>query len=329
MNRHCNQPVGLKDLEGYLKRFDYLGGFSDDEKAQIRKNIGAISPEEVNPPTKYQDATYNELAYLVDKKKLVIGNKYALTDFQSIYESNVEVGGIKQTWGTDDSQNPSPKCTLILSAIAEDKFDPRVLMLRDDYENSHKWVVEYEFDSEILADGKKTKGKITFMRDTNHNSAFYNFKDYKMRRYKKELETLGVTLKNQLYVDLHTFNNNVNFEFVESSENQDIHDNFIGHNSFNNVFLEETSDNIFDGEMQDNTFAGDCKNNHLYFGFQRNKFSEDVIFTAGMMKDKTVTSDYHMFNLPCSKIIVREFEAKYWLQYFDEPTLTYQFALIP
>ena len=38
----CNRHVCLKDLENYLKKAEYLSGYTPVAQRQVRKNIGAI-----------------------------------------------------------------------------------------------------------------------------------------------------------------------------------------------------------------------------------------------------------------------------------------------
>ena len=45
-----------------------------------------------------------------------------------------------------------------------------------------KWIVEYDYEYETLTDGIKTKGKITYLKDSNNNIAYYDFKNIKSRR---------------------------------------------------------------------------------------------------------------------------------------------------
>jgi hypothetical protein len=45
MNDLMYKHVLFKDLYPYLRRTDYLGGFTSTEQAYIRKNIGAASLE--------------------------------------------------------------------------------------------------------------------------------------------------------------------------------------------------------------------------------------------------------------------------------------------
>lgn len=79
-------------------------------------------------------------------------------------------------------------------------------MLISSDENSSKWIIEYDVTCETLADGVKTKGKITYLKDNNNNSAYYNFKHIKFRRYRSELKKLNFEIETP-YVDLYTFSN--------------------------------------------------------------------------------------------------------------------------
>jgi hypothetical protein len=45
-----------------------------------------------------------------------------------------------------------------------------------------EWTVEYNVNSEVLPDTTKTKGKITYLKDDNNNSAYYDFKNVRYIR---------------------------------------------------------------------------------------------------------------------------------------------------
>ena len=101
--------------------------------------------------------------------------------------------------------------------------------------------MEFEFKSELIGD-ISTKGKITYLRDSNNNSAYYDFKSIKFRRSREELSKLGIDTNSQ-YLDLYTFNTS-NLEEASESVNvknnqfdKDCFDNvFIGNNVMNNIF---------------------------------------------------------------------------------------------
>ena len=116
----CNRHVCLKDLENYLKKAEYLDGYTPTEQKQVRKNIGAIGEADLASyitETKFIPLTHTELVDLIKDNKLGIGQVYAITDFQTIYESNVQNNvGQYITWGLDN--NPSEVYTIMTIALS-------------------------------------------------------------------------------------------------------------------------------------------------------------------------------------------------------------------
>ena len=157
-----NRHVCFRDLNNYLKKNEYLSGYTPVEQDLIRKNIGAIGEADlINYLTngKCIELTYDELQNLIKNKKLGIGQIYIITDFQTIYSSNVQISpGVYQTWGS--TINPSKVFKIITLALTSDTLYTRVIIKSDQYPNSTKWVVEYDYEQETLSDGEKTKGKI-------------------------------------------------------------------------------------------------------------------------------------------------------------------------
>lgn len=309
--------VCVSDLLNYLRKDEYLSGYTELEKSQIRQNIGAISREDVKEivdiyKNLYIEATYEEIQKLVSSDSLLTGYRYAITDFQTIYLSNTD-----EVWG--ESVNPSTVYTIILTAVNGHQFDPRVTVLSDDYTNSYKWTVEYDFNSETLKDDKKTKGKITFLRDTNNNSAYYDFKNVKCRRTKEELAKLGVNIT-QEYRDFYTFNTS---SFQEASENFNVYNNNFDMNCFNNVFIgNNCSNNIFKAGFQNNTFVNLCQNCIFGFDTKNNNFKDSVIYLSGSISNKDFI-DKNYTNMDITKEIYRVDEG-YAIAYLDPDTLTMQ-----
>lgn len=78
--------VLFKDLKPYLKRTDYLNGFTSTEQAYIRRNIGAASADDIKALTgKSIPVTYEALKDLITNNELTVGAVYLITDFQTIY----------------------------------------------------------------------------------------------------------------------------------------------------------------------------------------------------------------------------------------------------
>lgn len=318
----CNRHVCLKDLENYLKKAEYLGGYTPVEQRQVRKNIGAIGEADLASyitETKFIPLTHAELVDLIKDNKLAIGQVYAITDFQTIYESNVQNNvGQYITWGLD--YNPSEIYTIIAIALSPNNLLNRVTVVSEKYPNAYKWIVEYDYEPEVLQDGVVTKGKITYLKDTNNNVAYYDFKNVKSRRSRVQLNELGVTTT-QDYLDLYTFNTQ---DFNEASETYNVYNNQLEPGAYNNVFIgNECYNNVFKGGFINNTFASACYNNQFQFGTHNNVFKYPVIYLTGSFNNlKFIDKNYT--SLDIDKTISKVDEG-YILSYLDSDTLTIQF----
>ena len=318
----CNRHVCLKDLENYLKKAEYLGGYTPVEQRQVRKNIGAIGETDLPSyitETKFIPLTHAELVDLIKDNKLAIGQVYAITDFQTIYESNVQNNvGQYITWGLD--YNPSEIYTIIAIALSHNTLLNRVVVVSEKYPNAYKWIVEYDYEPEVLQDGVVTKGKITYLKDTNNNVAYYDFKNVKSRRSRVQLNELGVTTT-QDYLDLYTFNTQ---DFNEASETFNVYNNQLESGAYNNVFIgNECYNNVFKGGFRNNTFASACYNNQFQFDTHNNVFKYPAIYLTGSFNNlKFIDKNYT--SLDIDKTISKVNEG-YILSYLDSDTLTLQF----
>ena len=317
----CNRHVCLKDLENYLKKAEYLGGYTPTEQKQVRKNIGAIGEADLASyitETKFIPLTHAELVDLIKDNKLEIGQVYAITDFQTIYESNVQNNvGQYITWGLDN--NPSEVYTIITIALSANTLLNRVVIVSGKYPNSYKWIVEYDYEPEVLQDGVSTKGKITYLKDTNNNIAYYDFKNVKSRRSRDQLKELGINITNN-YLDLYTFNTQ---DFNEASETYNVYNNHLGSGSNNNVFIgNDCYNNVFEDGFRNNTFVSSCHNNQFQFDTYNNVFKYPVIYLTGSFNNlKFINNNYTSMdvNKQISKI-----NRSYVISYLDSDTLTLQ-----
>ena len=316
-----NRHVCLKDLENYLKKAEYLGGYTPVEQKQVRKNIGAIGEADLTSyitETKFIPLTHAELVELIKNNKLAIGQVYAITDFQTVYESNVQDNeGQYITWGLD--QNPSEIYTIMTIALSHNTLLNRVVVVSEKYPNAYKWIVEYDYEPEVLQDGVVTKGKITYLKDANNNVAYYDFKNVKSRRTKTQLAELGIQT-NQNYLDLYTFNTqNLN----EASESFNVYNNYFESGAKDNVFIgNECYNNVFEGGFRNNTFASSCHNNQFQFDTFNNTFKRPVIYLTGSFNNrKFIDNEYT--SLDINKQISKVDEG-YVLTYLDPDTLTLQ-----
>lgn len=165
-----NRWACLHDLNNYFKKKDLLGGLTEPEKAQLRSNIGVYDNFGEDSAKTPIDVTSDTLYTMLRQKALVPGARYKIKDFQTIYTSNTG-----ETWG--NIINPSEKLTIIAVANSSTMLDPRVTIV-----GHEDWYVEFDVTPKLLADGTYTKGTITYLRDSNGNSAFYDFKNTKFRR---------------------------------------------------------------------------------------------------------------------------------------------------
>ena len=228
--------VLFKDLQDYLKRDDYLGGFTTTEQNWIRKNIGALSQKDAQAILDRQISgvklgTYKEINKLVKEGQLIPGFLYVITDYQTIYQSyELNESGQYITWG--DNINPSEEYNIILIAYSNSQFLKKVSIISNN-PNSLLWTVAYEFESIILSDGKSTKGQIVYLQDENNNIANYDFKNIKnINGYVFEKDG---TEGSQYYTNNNLINcYNISFKDISNH-------NII---SGNNIVIETSIDNL-------------------------------------------------------------------------------------
>lgn len=275
-----NRWACLHDLNNYFKKKDLLGGLTEPEKAQLRSNIGVYDNFGEDASKTPIDVTSDTLYTMLRQKALVPGARYMIKDFQTIYTSNTG-----ETWG--NIINPSEKLTIIVVANSSTMLDPRVTVI-----GHEDWYVEFDITPKILEDGTQTKGTITYLRDTNGNSAFYDFKNIKFRRNN---------------VDYYTFSEIENGVVKDSSELHNTKYNVLSQDCYNNVFLGDTYNNIMQPGCANNTFWKGCHNSVIGWESVNNTFHEAVRFTSGSLYNKlfrvgdttlstTITKTIHKVN---------------------------------
>lgn len=310
MENFDGRHVCMSDLENYLKKDEYLDGYTEPEQLQVRMNIGAIGREDISEILEemenlYISAPYKTIESVVKESGLKVGYRYAINDFATVYK-------------TDQVHISSNQYIIVLTAISENKFDPRVAILSKNYPDSYKWIVEYDFESELI-DDVYTKGKIVYLKDNNNNSAYYDFKSVKFSRTKEELSRLGIQIDDQ-QIDLYTFNTS---DFEEASENFNVKNNQFDRDCYNNVFIGNNSmDNIFKAGFYNNTFTNVCQNNVFGFDTQNNNFKDGVMYFNGNVANKDFI-DLNYTDNTVSKQITKSNEG-YVLSYLDPDTLALQ-----
>ena len=251
IERDTRRYACIHDLNNYFKKKDLLGGLTELEQQQLRKNRGINNYKGEGGQSAPLEVTYAVLSDNIAKKSLVTGARYVITVFRSIYSSNVtNSSGQKITWGTDTSINPSPIWKLIVTAITNNRLDPRVVIDNDKMKDC---VIEYDPTKETLEDGETTRGRITYMRDSNFNSAYYDFKNIKFRRTAEELDDSNLNL-GTAYKDFYTFSDLTDCVITDSSELHKTKHNELKQGCTNNIFLGDTYEYILEAGCKGNTF---------------------------------------------------------------------------
>lgn len=324
IERDTRRYACIHDLNNYFKKKDLLGGLTELEQKQLRKNIGILDYEGEGGQSSPIELTYASLNDLIQKKSLVTGARYVITDFQTIYSSNVtNSSGQKITWGTSTSINPSTIWRLIVTAISNTRLDPRVVI---DDESTLMWKVEYDPTQKTLEDGIKTKGTITFLMDDKYNSAYYDFKNIRFRRTAEELEGTNLNI-NSSYVDLYTFSDFSSGTVIDSTTLFNTKHNEIQQECYNNVFLGDTYNNIIEPECRNNLFIKGCHDTVLKWNSVNNIFNESVCYTEGALYNKTFKIGDTSLSTSITKTIHKVNEATI-ISFLDPITYAYQIIQI-
>ena len=302
---NCNNEfrhVCYKDLENYFKKDAYFSDLSDNEKALIRKNLGISEDSgQEDHNTEVIVGTHNYIKGLVDLSQLKIGSLYVINDFRSIYSIGDEVLGLDKV--------PSTEYYIMLRPMSSNQFDSRVSLI------GTQWQVEYSIIPKQMADGTYDRGQITYLKDQNNNSAYYDFKNIRFKRTLDELNKGANTYTQDQY--LYTFDNSG----TDSSQTINCKNNHLEKGAYNNVFLGLTQNNTLAADIHNNTFFKTCENNTMDYGTRNNYFLNDVRQCKGAVHDKELAE---IISMQCPK----EFnilDGSQVLVYLDSQTQTYQF----
>ena len=310
----CNNDfrhVCYKDLKNYIERDKYFSDFTKEEIELIQKNLGIVNNQDQSYNPTVIIGTYDEIYNQASISNLKIGYKYVIKDFRSIYLD--EDGNI---CGTDNFM-PSKEYTMFLTPSSTSTFDKRVQIVNGDLStvNPINWIVEYDIRKKIFSNGTTNKGTITYLKDTNNNSAYYDFKNIK---FKKRLEDLnkGATTYNE-HTYLYTFDNGGN-----DASNSICKNNHLEYGAYRNVFLGNTQNVTLSADCHDNIFFKNCENCNFDYGTYNNYFKDNVIRCSGSVHEKeldSITSN----NYPKRFDILEDREV---MVYLDPHTQTYQLA---
>lgn len=307
----CNDEfrhVCLKDLENYIERDKYFSDFTKDEIALIQKNLGIITPEDDKDnynPTLLID-TYEGVYNQATISNLKVGYIYVIKDFRSIY---LDIDG--NVCGTDDYM-PSKEYWLFLTPNSTSTFDKRV-KLYSPTSTCANWTVEYDITPVTFSNGSSNKGTITFLKDSNNNYAYYDFKNIKFKVTSEVLNNGATTYNGDSY--LYTFDNNG----TDASETI-CKNNHLEKGAYRNIFFGNTQNVTLTADCHDNYFFKNCENSTFDYGTYGNYFQDNVVRCKGSVYQKTLGS-ITALNYPKQFDIL---EDKQVMVYLDPQTETYQ-----
>lgn len=294
----------VADLKNYFRKTDLLSGLTAIEQETLRRNIGVIDYTGEGGQIAPKEVTYEVLLGYITNSTLVTGARYIITDFKTIYQSNVQNSlGKYITWG--DTVNPSSVMRLIVTATSTNRLDNRVLI--DDI-TTIGWTVYYNVTRETLDDGRLTKGKITYLKDSKGNSAYYDFKNIRFHR------TDG---------DYFTFSDRVNGVITDSTTLFNTKYNTVEEGCTNNVFMGDTYNNIIKSGCTNNTFLNGCHDTILGWSSTNNVFNESVCYVSGSLYNKVILSGDTTLSTTISKTIHKVNEATI-VSFLDPITYAYQ-----
>lgn len=187
---------------------------------------------------------------------------------------------------------------LLVIANSTNLLDTRAILLdRPDY------FIQYDVNT----------NKIIYMRDSNGNSAYYDFKNTKFTWNDKEYYTFS-------YID--------NGEIKDASELSTVHDNHLAEGCTENIFIGDTYYNTFDADCKGNIFESGCNNCHFIWETVNNDFKERVVNLSGNISNKTIdTGDYVMGSI-ITKTIHNTQNNEYVISYLDQITYVHQIIII-
>ena len=285
--------VCYKDLDRFFKKDKYFSDLTEEEKNKIKENLG------ISDAASIIVGTYEELEKLVNSSKLLLGQKYLLTDFQTIYPIEYEVVG------TNDSRFPSHTYAILLTAVGVNAFDPKVILLSEDGTPSHLWEVRYDFTKTKLIANAYNKGQITYLKDEFRNSAYFDFKNIRIKH-------------DDIYY--YTFDN----DGEDASSSGLVTDVTLSYGCNNNIFVGETYNMYLEADCRNNLFLGDGQDTcHLLNNSSDNVFHVSVVNLTGRMSELN-TEDNIISNSDIFKTITQAGN-KYILSYLDQDTLTMQY----
>lgn len=311
--------VCFKDLKNYLRKdANFWIELTEEEKTYIRTGLNVPTVQDVKANETIQD-TYDKIFYLADAGGLILHNKYIITDFQSIYKTNND-----EVLGYLGSEHESQTYQIILTPTSSHTFDSRVALQQNG--KSLNWEVRYDITKEDL-NGIPTKGKITYLKDEFNNSAYFDFKNYKILKHFQAAELDNLSYDTDLWV--YTFNkfDGINCHEASQQKENNIFNNQFEQDCWGNVFFQSTNNNHFYGGCKNNVFLQGCEHTKFEWNTVNNRFLEKVSYASGSIQnavfknpslDNLLTKEFRMIQS------MNASQPVFVVTYIDEDTLTTQ-----
>ena len=130
----------------------------------------------------YQEVTYSQIISKISYNNLIVGQKYAITDYACVYWKPINLNTVLATEDASDFTH------IICTATSKNTIGPNVQIIR---ESSRVPIIEakYSLDAGFcgwtkgITKDQGFKGVIYHLRDANNNEAYYDFKHVKFRRW--------------------------------------------------------------------------------------------------------------------------------------------------
>ena len=290
--------VCLKDLDNYVKRYEYFSDFTEDEIALVQRNLDIFTADGI-----VIEGSYEAIHELQSKASLKLGYTYIINDFRSIYlDDNSNICGI-------EDNIPSTEYWVILHPSSENTFDSRVTLYKNDDMECSKWVVEYDITPIVFDNGTTNKGTITYLKDSNNNYAYYDFKNV---RFIKTIEDST----NYYY----TFGG-----LSDTSNTSNIQNAHLEKGASGNIFMGTVINFTLGVECKNNIFLKKCSNSSFDYGTNNNIFQTNIINCSGTVSDMTLFNLDNIAPIPIEFVTVKDVQG---ILYLDPETLTYQFTAI-
>jgi len=238
------------------------------------------------------EKTYAELVNEVASSGLTGGASYLMTDFQTIYD-RPDYSGSSVTRAPVILTVTAATEPLVLRAISETQFDPRVVstLFPDD-------IIHYEFDyNTTFINSAPAKGRIIYRKDSNGNITDYDHRNITFKRYDRSgsgvyIYTWNSGSDNSSLISPIQIANSFNVTFgdcVKYLEYPLNPDYGFGFNLPNNIIGSDSANVTFGSFVKDNTFGTNYESCTFGNYYWANIFGNNYAYTS--------FANYYAFNI--------------------------------